>query len=62
MSIVTGFVFKLRKGRKMIGHLLAEGKLRFTVFKAVMDSSVLVADGDDHPPDGAKETNLVTYF
>jgi hypothetical protein len=49
MSIVTGFVSKLRKGRKMIGHLLAEGKMRFTVFQAVMDSYVLVADGDDHP-------------
>jgi hypothetical protein len=54
-------------------HLLAEGKLRFTVFQAVMDSSVVVADGDDHPlqtavgvvteqPDGAQETNLVTYL
>ena len=41
MSIVTGFVSKLRKGRKMIGHLLAEGKMRFTVFQAVMDSYVL---------------------
>ena len=62
-----------KERKEDIGHLLAEGKLRFTVFQAVMDSSVLVADGDDYPlqtavgvvteqPDGAQETNLVTYF
>ena len=47
MSIVVGFVSKMRKGRKMLGHLLAEGKLWFTIFQADIGNSVSEVDVDD---------------
>ena len=73
MSIVVGFVSKLRKNRIMLGHLLAEGKLLFTVFQAVIGNTDVTADDDDQLPlhvvgvvteqaDVAQETSLVTYF
>ena len=57
----------------MLGQLLAEGKLLFTVFQAVIDHTVMEADDDDQPPlhivgvvteqqDVALETSLVAYF
>ena len=45
MSIVVGFISKLRKGRKILGHLLAEGRLRFSVFLADVDKEVLKDPG-----------------
>ena len=57
----------------MLGHLLAEGKLWFTIFQADISNSVYEVDGDDQnllsivgvvteQPDAAQETSLVTYF
>ena len=71
MSIVVGFISKVSKGRKMKGHLLAEGKLRFTVFQADVNSSLSGEDSYDLQPvvgvvteqhDAAQETDIVTYF
>ena len=73
MSIVVGFVSKLRKGRKILGHLLSGGRLRFTVFLADVEIDVLKDDcdvllaqgaitvGDEEAGDD-QETQLVTYF
>ena len=55
----------------MKGHLLAEGKLRFTVFQADVNSSLSGKDSYDLQPvvgvvteqhDAAQETDIVTTY
>ena len=71
MSIVVGFVSKCRKGRKMMGQLLAEGKLLFKIFQAnthLEDDK----DGDGQPhivgvlpeqhDEDVQEASLVAYL
>ena len=72
MSIVIGFVSKTRRARRLVGKLLTEGKLTFSVFQTLIQD--LDMNKDDTPgmlvgavvtedvAGRVTEDSLVTYF
>ena len=63
MSIVIGFVSKLRKGRKMVGRLLVEGHLWFSVFHVVIPGVGLAENADyQEPVVGTSVTEVSAVF